>query len=235
MNLLFVAKMPVHLCLISVLVFLSSAGISSMADGGDGDNSKSSREPAQQFLLELGGQKIPLQLDKLHEASIDGKPVKLRLKLKPTRLFSAGGIQFEYPTEFLFKFDNDGMETWSIEGPDILLMIQNCHFLDPMFVVEQIEDEYGEQFGEAVTQGREVEMMLGGRLLKGRRVDFKAVGESFRVTILAVQSNGKNLTIVLQDSLEDDGAHSAEYDRIVALLKKTLQFDRSEPKKGDGG
>jgi len=180
-----------------------------------------SAEPHQLFLLEIGERTVPVVLGRPFEVEIDGKTVTMKLHVRPYRVFEAAGVRFRYPRHFTFEYEKDaGVTQWTFEGPNTVLTLAAGQ--DPAEWLRATEQALLERYGSP--RRSDVELVLAKRRLKGSRLDIRLAGESIRQDLYAFRTDRGTCLLIIQDSLTDQGAPTADTKAAVTLLQQTFEI-----------
>jgi len=184
-----------------------------------------SAEPPELFLLELGEQRVPVRLGRSFDVEIDGKSVTMKLHVKPYRVFEAAGVRFRYPRHFTFECEkDDGATTWTLAGlPNTVLILVLAARQDPAEWRQTMAQELLKEYGSPSTDGSDVELELAQRRLKGSRVAFRLEGRPFHQDIYAFHTGKGTCALIIQDTLTDKGARTADTKAVVTLLQQTFE------------
>ena len=187
-------------------------------------------EPPELLVLQMdGGADVAVQVGKSFTATINGKPIRMKLSMLPHRVFDAGDIRFHYPRGFTFEYEKDADgATWTLSGPSTVLMLMRSAREDPKAVVKRMEDEMVKQFGPE-TKRSDAELVVGTDILAGRRLDFLYEGDTHLwQDHFAFDAGDATYLLMVQHTLTDEGTSNPETRAAIELLSKTLE--RRQPK-----
>lgn len=186
--------------------------------------------PPLDLTLEVEGQAIPVQPGVPFEATIGGRRVAMRLVARPDRQFDRDGLRFRYPAAHAFEADRSdpGVALYTLDGNDNVLVI--ARFTLPMkpeaaasAMIEQMALRYGKQN----VRRRPATLQLGGRAIKGTRLDVALAGERLRQEIFGFSdASGAAIALIVQDSPRPDGSATAETQRVLDLLATTFEWKK---------
>jgi hypothetical protein len=179
------------------------------------------REDPPPYLLELevDGQRHALVDGKQVTLPIAGKELAVKVSVAPTRRFDAAGVQFEYPRDMPFEYEeSEHRRTWTLDGNDVTLMLFAHRVLLPGLAATTLQSMVpGSQPGD-------IELVLGGRAVAASTVDRHAGGTTFRHVAVDLVLGERSLLLMLQASLADDGEPTAEFRTVLELLAKTFRL-----------
>ena len=171
-----------------------------------------------------GGGKTSVEIDKPFTAMINGKPVKMKLTANPHRSLEIGGVSLRYPRSFTFEHELDnGVHTWSIEGPATILMLIAREDQTPAAFLKAMEAGFVAQWGPT-TRVSDTELTIQGRVLKGRRLAIQVAGTSLRQDLYAFKAGARTYFMMVQDSLTNDGKTTQGTREVLKLLSETLKI-----------
>ncbi len=165
------------------------------------------------------------KLEEGNELDIDGtlKNPKISIKLLDYKKFNAGGLSFEYPSNFSFEVDkSEGYQNWTLDGNDFVIMI--IDIAGEAQVSDYIAEMIG-QFGEENCTTKEIKSRLGEKILAGVKLDVALAGQ--RITIdFYKYSTAENTSkfITFQDTLEEDGTPTSEAAKTFKMINDSIQY-----------
>jgi hypothetical protein len=180
-----------------------------------------SKEPSLQYTLEIAGKAQAITLDAPIKVEGSFTNPEVVLKAAPTRRFTYGGIQFDYPAGFGWEAEISGPEekTWTLSGNDFTIM----YFVLPdAQAIDEFAAAMAAQFENAVTKIEESERTLGGQKRKGKRMTVRLVGTSIYIEFYSFPSASGARLLVLQDSPDEEQAISPEAAKALQLMERSF-------------
>lgn len=182
-----------------------------------------SREPPLGYVLEIGGERIPIEEGRAVRVEGTYTDPEVRLVADDFRTFPYGGISFRYPRTFLFEADlsNPEVKLWSIEGNSLTLMVYG--FTAEVTAEDLIAGLAGE-FGTDEPRAEPARITLGGEALEGLRwrveiANRRLVYDIFR---LPVPAEGACF-LVLLDLPDGDAERSDEAERVLPMIADSFR------------
>ena len=181
-------------------------------------------EPPQKMVLQIDGRQAEFVVgEKLKLTGAFSDPT-IQVVSSPTRQFSYGGINFEYPANFVWDAETDGdaYRSWTMSGNE-------CTIMYFTFANELTADVFAaslrEQFGQANSTIESVSRRLGGLRLEGKRVVANIAGNRMAQDVLNVPApTGKSRLLVLQDVPDEEGVGLEEAKRVHRLLSESFRL-----------
>ena len=183
-----------------------------------------SGEPPSQLRIEIAGKSITTTAGATTEVDLGDRKLTLRVEELPWRHFREGSLQFDYPRHLAWEFDPAPPRSWTLDGNSVVIML--------------FDNAAGEL--DTATIAAEVERTLQPRQPPKRRAvewttskagTLEGVASTLQVGPATIEREyyriGKGAAqwlLSLQDTLDDAGAHSAEYHAMRARLAATLEF-----------
>jgi hypothetical protein len=206
-----------HICTALGLALGFAAGTLATSDESD--------EPALRFELESELGTLAVAPGESFELDLGDRQLRMTLEVQPTRLLELEPLRFEYPNGYSFEYEQDDETTfWTLDGNDVVIMLQR-------YWIEMDGDEFLELFVDELITGYDgedggaVPLELDGEVLEGRAVGIDSMGFTMQQECFVfTTADGDLWLLVLQDTLEDDGAHTDEYEAARVLLEETFQY-----------
>ncbi len=183
-------------------------------------------EPPQSFQLVVDGKPFDITAGEEIEIEASGK-ARVKLIVSPTRAFGYGGLSFLYPGNFSWECEhNDGSMQWLLDGNDVVLMILGFD------EIELAADEFAQSIGQAYEESsvNPCSASIGGSTMRGSELRATVANQEISQQVYAIPTEGGSRLIVIQDSLQDDGQHTAEYQNVLELLDKSFRASSSQLK-----
>ena len=189
---------------------------------GCGNATDETREPPLKYTLEVDGKAHVVEAGE--EVQLKGTFTDPKVKLTPaeTRLFTYGGVEFQYPAYFAWEADaeEDDYKNWTLSGNDFKILLFDA-------AGATSADEYAagivKRFGEANCRLTDVTLVLGGTKHDGKRIATRLAGSSFVQTVVRLPAKGRTKMLVLQDSPPDEKQSTKETDLALKLLRTTFK------------
>ena len=182
------------------------------------------KEPLQSFQLQVDGKSQTVKLDEEFELDLSGK-TKFKLTALNTRQFKFAGLHFPYPTSFAFEAEIDpDLKLWTLDGSDCLIMV----FAFPGEKSTGHDDfakSIGSQYGNGTSYSK-VELACQGFTLKGTQISAEVVGAKLIQQVFEIPTSDGKRMLLIQDSLEDGGTNSKEFQGVVKQLKQEMKISR---------
>ena len=185
------------------------------------------REPPLIFTLEVAGKPVPIEPDKAVEIEAAGKtPVVLRVA--PHRVFTLGGLHFHYPKAYGFEADlsDPAVALWTLSGNTHKILVMRYPGNPAHEVLRgAMRGQIAESTKTAKAKVKADELVLGGKTLKGSRVDSLILDHPVSHRIFSTATAKDSLIFFLQDSPEE-GKPSAEATAAEKLFAETFRFPK---------
>ncbi|QDV07962.1 hypothetical protein Poly30_34980 [Planctomycetes bacterium Poly30] len=179
-------------------------------------------EPPTRFVLTIDGDTHSMIAGEPLELLMGDRKHTLSLEEADTRIVQAAGLRFEYPRMMSFEYEKDLFsKIWTLDGNDAVVMV----FEFP--IAPSVEEFTAEQVSAYSSLGEvessEIEIVLEGEAVEGTRLTVVADMFSLLVEIFPIDGDTSSKRwIVLQDSTDDVGSTSEEFDDIKAMIVETL-------------
>jgi len=181
------------------------------------------QDPPLRLTLRIDGQDHSLLDGQEVLLTIEGKQQKVKVMVAPTRRFDGAGVQFDFPRDMPLEFEHDDpMRTWTLDGTDVTVMLFALG-LGRAEMAKTILDSQSAALGVEVAAPTATTLDLGGVAHAAFEVRVEIAGTTMHMLAADVRVGDGAVTLVVQDSLTDDGARSADCARMLDLLAKTWQ------------
>jgi hypothetical protein len=192
-------------------------------------DTKESSEPPLELILETGGKRLDVELNKPFEIAVDHTTLTARLLAKSYRVFDHAGVRFRYPRAYAFEFERDGKEleftTWTLSGNTNRIMLHRfLKYSDHQSFRRKLINSLVQMYQKDNVRLIDTSIALGGQQLKGTRLDIMLVGVRLWQDVFSFSSNEAALVLVIQDSPGDDGHQSQETQEAMQLLAESFRF-----------
>lgn len=185
-----------------------------------------SKEPPLDYSLKVGEKSYPVVEGKPFEIETSSGKITVVLEAAIFRVFRFQNIHFHYPRHLTFEADlsDETSLTWMLSGNDVILMVFS---IKGDITAADMADSLKMQYGAKNTKIRKDTVSLGGIDYDAERVDVSLVGTALCQKVLKVRSSGgRTLLLVLQDTLDDEGKHTKEFDAAVKMVDATLKIGK---------
>jgi len=179
-------------------------------------------EPPARLGLEIGGTTIEVEAGQRFEFQVDGKTTAARIVELPTRRFDEAGIRFEYPRHF--PWEHDAPDMWTLDGNSAVLILTRAG-ADADTTAADLLDGVEESLRSTRRTPREKVV------LPTRQGDIEGLASNVRIGNLQMRNEayvlvaqGARFLLILQDSLDDDGRPTTEFNEMRKRLATTLEF-----------
>lgn len=181
-------------------------------------------EPPVQYLLRVGDQEFPLELDSEVTLPVRMDEPKIRLSARPHRVFPHAGVTLPYPREFMFEADIDeDVAIWTLSGNDAKIMI--LHYTSLIVPLDTVVDQALEQFGRENCRRQPARIPIQGQVVTGVRIDATVAGTLIRSEIFRMPTRRGTRLLWLQDAPGEKEKPSAEARNIRILIEQQMQLD----------
>lgn len=174
-------------------------------------------DPPLRVTLQIDGQEHALVNDELVTLTIDGRQRRVKATVRPTRLFDAAGVQFEFPRHFVFEQnDSETLTRWSVDGDGVTLIVfaqkNGSHELAPTMLRSLSGTE----------EATPTELVLAGKPHRAFATEVARGSVRFRFVAADLAVGTTGVLLYVQSTLDDDGATSSDSQRVLDLLAKTF-------------
>lgn len=179
--------------------------------------------PKASFVLEINGVEYylsdgeALQLD-----STFTNPI-VTVRMSDYRRFDCDGISFDYPNHFAYQYEQDfGYRNWTLDGNNFVIMYFE---IDGEAGLDMFVDEMVKQFGKQNCKLRTTTMLLGDKMLEGKRIDISLIGQRLTLDFMEIKLNDyKSHFIAFQDTMDEYGRPTAESKAALELIDGTIRY-----------
>ncbi len=180
-------------------------------------------EPPVEYVLRVGDQEFPLQLDAETELPVRFDRPKVRLTARPHRVFPHAGVTLPYPRAFTFEADIEGDQSvWTLSGNNATIML--FHYRAEKVALEDVVAGAIEQFGRENCRRQPSSIKMQGKDVSGVRIDANVAGALIRSELYSIETRSGSRLLWLQDALDDDGQPSAEARNIRTLIEQQMRI-----------
>ncbi|MEM6684880.1 MAG: hypothetical protein AAF617_03705 [Bacteroidota bacterium] len=146
----------------------------------------------------------------------------ISVKFADYKIFDNGSIRFEYPRHFSFEYESDiGYKNWSFNGNNFVIM----YFEIASGTLNEFVKEISGQFGKGNYTIKRTTKALGNRVLGGRRIDVKLVGEKLVLELFEIEmQDGKTRILAFQDAPDEYGNPTQEGKKAVRSIQNTISY-----------
>jgi hypothetical protein len=157
---------------------------------------------------------------------IDGKlqNPKITVKLMPSKKFNGGNLEFEYPNNYSFEYEESlGYKNWTLDGNDYIIMIFD---IDGKMQLEDFVQSMIQQFGKQNCKTKNIETTLGDKKIKGTQIYVELVGEKLIIDFYQYSSSDNNSKFIsFQDSLDYQGNLSNEAIMTFKMINESIKYN----------
>jgi|GEM_PF-6285572 len=177
-------------------------------------------------LITIGEKSFEVPMGEKSSIEIEKKTYPIMVKEAPISTFNYDLIRFDFPSHFSFSYDGsseaDGLKMYSIDGDSIAVMVMDYaqHFQKEV-ILNSITQEY--RLMKAKIEQKPVTLKLGdGSSIQGDQFIIYLGNVTLSQEIYVLYMQGHSLVLLLQDLIDNQGKHTAEYAEIVSKVKETL-------------
>lgn len=184
------------------------------------------KEPELRYILTVGDTEHTIKEGQ--EIDIKGTfdNPKVTLTASKTRLFKAVGVNFSYPSNFSFEYDdsNPGIKIWTLSGNDSVLMLQDYGKLKlgREAFIQQMISLYGAKNAKA----EDISYKFNGLEIKGDRITANIATTSIYQDVFVLPHSTGTRIMIIQDVISRDKVSEEEADLVHNLLNKTLKIEK---------
>lgn len=181
-------------------------------------------EPAQELTVDIDGQSADCRIGEPTTIKVNGREIRVVVNPKPTRLLVTPEFSLRYPTSYAFEAETSPtLTSWSLDGSNGVLTVNRIPLgADPRAIVSATADALLQRFGERAKQ-EPVKLTFLGREQEGVRITARIADARITQDIYGFSLGGATYTIVVQDSLKDDGSGTEEVKQLRQLLTDTMR------------
>ena len=181
------------------------------------------QEPKQLANIKIDGVIHSVVLGHESEVIINDKPHHIVLNLDPIRKFEKSGISFEYSSDKNFAYQNLSgvVDHWELNGNYAMIMVQNYR---QKVTKDAIYQAYSNQFKlmKADLKMKKITLHSNGSKYKGKRLIIDMGNAHLTQDIFVFETTDSTRALILQDSLNDDGSSTKEFQDTMELIRDTL-------------
>lgn len=183
-------------------------------------------EPQQIANIKIDGVKHSVVVGYESEIMINNKPHQIVLDLDPIRKFEKSGISFEYSSDKNFAYQNLSgvVDHWELNGSYAMIMVQNYR---QKVTKDSLYEAYSKQFKlmKADLKMKKITLHSNGSKYKGKRLIIDMGNAHITQDIFIFQTADSTRALILQDSLDDDGSSTKEFQDTMELIRDTLVIE----------
>ena len=183
----------------------------------------SADEPQQIVNVNIDGVNHSVIVGQESEITINNKSHHILLELNPVRKFEKSGISFDYSSDKNFAYQNlsGAADHWELIGSDATIMVQVYH---QKVTKKALYDAYSDQFKlmKANLKVKDITLHSNGNKFKGKRLIVDMGNVNLTQDIFVFETTESTRTLILQDSLNDDGSSTKEFQDTIDLIRDTL-------------
>lgn len=183
-----------------------------------------SEEPPTQLRVEIAGKAITTTAGATSEVDLGDRKVRVRVEELPWRHFREGSLQFDYPRHLAWEFDAEPPRSWTLDGnSDVIMLFDNtAGELDTTRLAADIDRSLKPR---QPPKRRAVTWTTAkAGTLEGIASTLQIGPATIEREYYRIDKGAAQWLLSLQDTLDDAGAHSAEYHAMRARLAATLEF-----------
>jgi len=178
-------------------------------------------EPEQVFQLFINDTAYKISPNKELEVDLKGLS-KIRLAPLANKNFNSAGVQFSYASQMAFEFEFDEeseLNLWTLDGSNVVVMLfaYNSTTLSHKELAQGMSSSYEQ------AETYPDELKIAGSKLKGTKITVRLVGNLLVQRVFSVPSKTGSRILIVQDTLNDDGAHSEEYKQTIKTLDASFK------------
>ncbi|MEO7430779.1 MAG: hypothetical protein ABIR62_01820 [Dokdonella sp.] len=184
-----------------------------------------SAEPRTELQVDLAGKTYTMSAGSDIQVFVDGKPQTLRITELPWRHFSEAGIRFDYPRHFPWETDPAPPASWTLDGNSAVIMVFD-YGVGTVRSPEEVVDGIENALAVKTHPRRQKAVLLtkAAGALNGIVSTLKLASSTISNEVFVLPRANRSVVLVLQDSLDDHGEHTAEYGEMRERLAATLEF-----------
>jgi len=183
-------------------------------------------EPAQTYILTIDGIHHEIISGTDYELQISGEKHHVALKKSKTRKFRYAGVIFEFNTMLHFSYEalSPVLDHWSLDGNNSVIMVQKY---SPKIGYNEIVESFVNQYRQmnAGTELSKAKLSVGGKIKAGKKLIINLGEIKLEQQIFYFSNISSAVVLVLQDTLTDSGANTAEFIEMRNLIQKTLSVN----------
>ncbi len=207
-------------------VWLAAAVCAPLAIGAAPRAADEDREPPSLYTVRVGTKDVPIRLDQPVDIELNGAKTRLLLRVKPHRVLDVGTVRFHYPRAMAFEVQAvaPSSKLWTLDGNDAVVMLQRSRAADVDAARDAVTDEMVARWGENLDSRAAHDVTLARRTIAGERFRITVAGRTIEQSVYTFGAKDDVFTLILQDSLTDDGERSREAARVFRMVCETFAF-----------
>ncbi len=192
-----------------------------------------SAEPSITYTLKINQETVSLTPGQSQEVKGAYVNPRITLDVAPSRRFPYAGLAFSYPAAYGFEADVSDPQSriWTLDGNNVVIMV--FAFAEEV-TPESLARSTAESLGFENPEVKPVNITLGGEKLTGSAIRVVFGTEQISQQFIGLPTDaGVSRVLVLQDSPQDSGEPSDEFQSTLELLQSslTLTSNRSPAEK----
>ena len=180
-------------------------------------------EPQQIANFKIDGVKHSVVVGHESEIVINKKSHQIVLELDPIRKFEKSGISFEYSSDKNFNYQNlsETVDHWELNGSSATIMVQNYR---QKVTKDSLYDAFSDQFKimKAKLKIKKITLHSNGNKFSGKRMIIDMGNVHLIQDIFIFEMAESTRTLILQDSVNDDGSSTKEFQDTMDLIRDSL-------------
>lgn len=180
-------------------------------------------EPPAAYVLEINGKSTDVKLGQPFQVKAGSGQLKMKLTMKPNRVFDKAGVKFEYPANYSFSADLDPEDTnWTIDhahgGLQLHKFPRTWEALVLSTFVQEFEKEHSGKAAKCAAALR-----LGNRQLKGQRLLYARDDEKYE--FFAFSNAQTTFLLFFYDVSAVGGKDSSSLRQLKQVLSSSIKFN----------
>ena len=180
-------------------------------------------EPQQIANFKIDGVKHSVVVGHESEIVINKKSHQIILELDPVRKFEKSGISFEYSSDKNFAYQNlsGTVDHWELNGSNATIMVQNYR---QNVTKDALYDAFSDQFKtmKAKLKIKKITLHSNGNKFNGKRLFIDMGNVHLIQDIFVFETGDTTRTLIIQDSVNDDGSSTKEFQDTMDLIRDSL-------------
>jgi len=197
-------------------------------DSGTSQAVDESKEPALKYDVKLG--ETIVTISEGETVQLDGTFANPNISITPHshRVFPYQGLTFKYPRSFTFEADLEESDAkhWTLSGNDFKIMY---FVLDGSVTTSDFANNMIDQVGRgnATIVNANASISLGTQRFSGTSLRVAVATHQIATDIYRIPSRGtKTKLLVFQDSLDDSGNRSKEYNETINDIASSFTVEQ---------
>jgi hypothetical protein len=155
--------------------------------------------------------------------TVAGKEVRAKASVHANRRFEGAGVRFDFPRDMAVGTEpGAAMSQWTLDGDDCVILVNAFDDGDAADLAADVLANTLRALDAKAAPATACTVSLGGKDHAALRGRARMAGTVIEVTSVWLVAGGKAVTLMLQDSLGDDGKATPEATRVLELLKTTF-------------